>query len=66
MIDHPVIARLEQTGTPDGKAEIIPICPICGQEAEDIYKNTDSLEIVGCDNCIQRMNVWSALEMEDI
>lgn len=63
--DHPVIRNMEQTGYPDGKEPEIPICPMCGQEADDIYRNTDNGEIVGCDNCIERLSAWYALETEE-
>lgn len=66
MGDHPLIAHMEQSGTPDGKSEIVPVCPVCGQEADDICRNTDNGEIVGCDNCIERLSAWDAQEMEDI
>lgn len=51
--DHPVIRNLELTGYPDGKEPNLPICPICGEECEDVYYNIDN-EIVGCDQCLTR------------
>ena len=55
--DHPVIRNMERTGYPDGKEPAYPICPICGEECETIYKNKDH-EIVGCDECIRTIEAW--------
>ena len=51
--DHPVIANMERTGHPDGKEPEAYHCPLCGKECESIYKNKDTGEIVGCENCIE-------------
>lgn len=61
--DHPVIRNMEATGYPDGKEPEIPCCPVCDRECEKIYKHTESLEIVGCDNCIVGLDPW---EVEDL
>lgn len=56
-IEHPVIANMERTGYPDGLAPKIPICPVCGEEADTFYKNKDG-EIVGCDECIRTVSAF--------
>ena len=38
-----------------------PICPICGQECETIYRDRD-YEIFGCDECVKTYDAW---EVED-
>lgn len=38
-----------------------PICPVCGDECETIYRNSD-YEIVGCDECVKTYDAW---EVED-
>ena len=48
--DHPVIQNMERTGYPDGKEPTFPICPVCGEECEEIFRDKD-LNIVGCDIC---------------
>jgi hypothetical protein len=58
--DHPVIRNMENTGFPDGKAAAYPVCPVCGQECEDIYFS--NREIVGCDECLKKEDAW---EVED-
>ena len=50
--DHPVIQNMERTGYPDGKEPTFPICPVCGEECEEIFRDND-LNIVGCDICIE-------------
>jgi hypothetical protein len=47
---------MENTGFPDGKAAAYPICPVCGQECEDIYFS--NREIVGCDECLKKEDAW--------
>lgn len=51
--DHPVIQNMERTGYPDGKEPTFPICPVCGEECEEIFRDKD-LNIVGCDICIKQ------------
>ena len=55
--DHPVIRNMERTGYPDGKEPEYPICPVCGEECETIYKSKD-YDIVGCDECIRSTDAW--------
>lgn len=55
--DHPVIRNLEQTGYPDGrKDDEQPICPVCGRETDTYYKQDG--EIIGCGECIRRIDAW--------
>ena len=54
--DHPIIRNMERTGYP-GKVPEIPVCPVCGDEAETFYMNEDK-QIVGCDNCIEKRDSW--------
>lgn len=35
----------------------LPICPICGAETDTFFKNNDS-EIVGCDECVRKVDAW--------
>ena len=56
--DHPVIANMERTGHPDGKAPDPVLCPLCGGESEIIYRSKESSEILGCDLCVERINPW--------
>jgi len=55
--DHPVIRNMESTGYPDGKEPKTPICPVCGEECETIYRAYVGL-ILGCDNCINPVNAY--------
>ena len=63
ICDHPTVRNLERTGTPDGRAEKFPICPICGEETDTYYKDIIG-EIVGCGECIKRTDAWD--EQEDM
>ena len=58
MRDHPDIRKMENEGVEYGDAYY---CPICGEAAETIYKDTWG-NVVGCDNCII---TYSAEEMLD-
>lgn len=54
--EHPAIENTLRTGYPDGTPEY-PHCPICGEECEDIYYDSDG-DIVGCEKCVHRKNAW--------
>ncbi len=58
--DHPDIERAMATGYPGDEPEQ-PVCPVCGQECETIYRAQDS-EIVGCDMCISEETAWECRE----
>jgi hypothetical protein len=58
--DHPCIRNAERTGYEDGRAEKFPRCPICGKEADTIYKAKDD-EIFGCDRCIKTVDAWEVV-----
>lgn len=58
--DHPVIRNLERTGYPDGDEPTFPLCPVCGEEAEDVYIDKYH-EIVGCDSCVTKHDAWALL-----
>ncbi len=57
MNDHPVIRNMERTGYPDGKEPRYPVCPVCGEECETIYRD-HSGGIFGCDVCVIISNAW--------
>ena len=57
MIDAPDIRMTEETGYPSGRYFKWPRCPVCGDEAETIYKDRWG-DVVGCDNCIETLNAW--------
>ena len=59
--DHPVIQNMERTGYPDGKEPTFPICPVCGEECEEIFRDKD-LNIVGCDICFNQSDAWEEPE----
>lgn len=54
--DHPIIRNCEQTGYPNGKPPRYPICTVCQDECDTLYRD-DYNRIVGCDCCINRKNV---------
>jgi len=31
---------------------VMPVCPRCGQEANDFYKASGTDEILGCEDCV--------------
>ena len=41
--------------------ELVPRCPVCGQECETVYKTKD-YEIVGCDLCLRPVDAWECSE----
>lgn len=57
--DHPFIRYAEINGcAPWTKGN--PVCPVCGEECETVYKNRD-WEIVGCDVCIRQEDACEVL-----
>lgn len=57
--DHPIVQNLERTGYPDGKEPVFPICPVCGEECDTMYKDRYGA-YVGCDACMETVNAWDA------
>lgn len=55
-LEHPVITNLCETGEPDGRAQIIPVCPFCGKECETLYADKDGVTFA-CDNCVRTIDV---------
>ena len=53
--DHPDIQNIERTGY--AKPEVYPICPICGEECEQIFTDRFGRH-VGCDACIRSRDAW--------
>lgn len=39
-----------------------PTCPICSEECEWIYKDANN-EIVGCDNCVSKIDAYEIYEL---
>ena len=69
--DAPWIRETEATGccsygfwNQPAKDERTPVCPVCGEEADEFYKNKDG-EIVGCFNCITKVDAWECVSEED-
>ena len=54
--DHPAIRHAERFGMDEGP---VPICPVCGAECETIFRDKKSLEILGCDVCIDSLDADS-------
>ena len=57
--DHPIVQNLERTGYPDGKEPVFPICPVCGEECDTMYKDRYGA-YVGCDVCMETVNAWDS------
>lgn len=56
--DAPDIRMTEGTGYPTPVSW--PHCPICDEECETIYINSDG-EAVGCEACIETRDAWKYL-----
>ena len=48
-------------GYPDGKKPKWPICPVCGEECDTVYRNKNH-EIVGCEECTSWGDAWEEEE----
>lgn len=60
-MEHPVITNMERTGTPDGRQERYPICPVCERECETVMKDVHG-QIVGCNECLKTCDAWDEAE----
>ena len=43
-----------------------PICPVCGAETDTYYRDINSGEIVGCDECIESVDAWDTQPTDKI
>lgn len=43
------------------KKEVCPICPVCGEECETLYRDSNG-EYVGCDVCVEVKDAWELIE----
>lgn len=60
--EHQVVTNMVTWGTPDGKETVEIKCPVCGGYAmTEVYRNRDG-EIVGCDECLTRVDPWDCPE----
>lgn len=55
--DDPLIRFAQKYGHSPWESEVQPICPICGQECETVYKD-ESGNILGCDECLTECDAW--------
>lgn len=60
LSDAPWIRDAEINGMPKSKH---PRCPICGSEESD-YFYVSSGEVVGCECCIDKVEVWDLEEVD--
>ena len=58
--DAPWIRDAEINGMPEVKH---PRCPICGSEESD-YFYVSGGEVVGCECCIDKIEVWDLQEVD--
>jgi len=62
-LEHPDITAALRTGYPvNYKEPEPPLCPVCGEECETVYRAGRHGDIVGCDDCIIGCDAWDAPE----
>lgn len=44
--------------------DLPPECPVCGEEAAEIYMDKWG-NVVGCNQCVERIDAWEWLEEEE-
>lgn len=52
--DAPWIREAELHGEPEEPA---PICPCCGEECDTYYADSRG-DIIGCDNCVRKLDAY--------
>lgn len=55
--DHPSIRNAEWTGYSGSREADYPICPVCGESCETMYKDRYGA-YVGCDVCMEAKDAW--------
>lgn len=55
--DHPDIHQAELTGYPYKIMAKTPLCPVCGEETDTLYKSSGG-EIFGCIECVSTVDAW--------
>ena len=45
--------------------EIYPVCPVCGEDCEEIFFDVNN-EVCGCDKCIHSRDAYEWAEQEAI
>lgn len=55
--DHPDVARALATGYPNGKTQQYPVCPVCGEDCETMYKDWYG-RYIGCNVCVSTVDAW--------
>ena len=61
-LQHPDITAAERYGYPRRPdPEPVPVCPVCGAEAEWFFRQGREQNIVGCDQCVVRTDAWEDL-----
>lgn len=55
--DAPDIKACMFTGYSDWNRKTIPICPVCGEECDTLYRDNFG-NVVGCDNCVTNSDAW--------
>lgn len=48
----------------DPQDKAMPICPVCWQECETIYRFRDTGDVIGCDECIEAVDAWEYTRTE--
>lgn len=42
--------------------EVLPYCPVCHKECEEVYRDRETHDIIGCDVCVSCVDAWNAPE----
>ena len=59
--DHPAIRYAHETGYPDASYLDVPRCPVCGENADILYRNAYH-DVVGCGECVYTSDAWETME----
>ena len=59
--ENPIIANYLRTGYPYSKEPEYPCCPECGEECDTLYRDRHG-RVLGCENCIQKVDAWEEVD----
>lgn len=55
-LEHPNITNALRSGYPSGREPDPPLCLICGEPCEKMYRDGTTHAILGCNLCIEEID----------
>lgn len=46
--------------------EEMPVCPVCGEEVNELYISSETREVVGCPHCVKPTDAFEYTEEQQL